>query len=122
MSRGVLAIAAQPVRSAECGMKYLLWALLLYLGWRWYLGKKSAAASEARAESNNPSQASTAAPQSAQSSDSSQATQAHHAPEKMVACAQCGIHLPLSESVTGTGALYYCSEDHRARHANHPEN
>lgn len=122
MSGDVLAIAAQPVRSAECGMKYLLWALLLYLGWRWYLGKKSAAASDARAESHTSSQASTAAPQSAQSSDSSQSTQAHQAPEKMVACAQCGIHLPLSESVAGTGALYYCSEDHRARHANHPEN
>jgi len=122
MFRSALAIAAQRLRSAECGMKYLLWALLLYLGWRWYLGKKSAAASDARAESNNPSQASTAAPQSAQSSDSSQSTQAHQAPEKMVACAQCGIHLPLSESVAGTGALHYCSEDHRARHANHPEN
>ena len=117
MFRDVLAIAAQPMRSAECGMKYLLWALLLYLGWRWYLGKKSAAASDARAESNTPPQATAAAPQSAQSSDSSQSTQVHPATEKMVACAQCGIHLPLSESVAGAGALYFCSEDHRAHHA-----
>jgi len=112
----------QPMHMAGCGMKYLLWALLLYLGWRWYLGKKSAAGSDAHAESTNASQTSTAAPQSAQSSDSSPSSQAHQSPEKMVACAQCGIHLPLSESVVGSGALHYCSEDHRARHTHQSEN
>lgn len=33
-------------------------------------------------------------------------------PERMVACAHCGIHLPESESVT-SGAKHYCSEEHR---------
>ena len=38
-------------------------------------------------------------------------------PEDMVRCAQCGVHLPRSESVTTQGS-FYCSADHeRAHHA-----
>lgn len=32
--------------------------------------------------------------------------------EKMVACAQCGVHLPLSESVSD-GQRHFCCEEHR---------
>lgn len=32
--------------------------------------------------------------------------------EPMVRCAHCGIHLPASESVTGTAGRSYCSEEH----------
>jgi uncharacterized protein len=32
--------------------------------------------------------------------------------ESMVRCAQCGVHVPRSESVEGDGA-FYCSEEHR---------
>jgi uncharacterized protein len=32
--------------------------------------------------------------------------------EQMVACAHCGVHLPLSEGVTD-GTRVYCSEAHR---------
>jgi uncharacterized protein len=35
------------------------------------------------------------------------------APSEMVTCAQCGIHLPQDEAVSGQKGLY-CSTDHRA--------
>ena len=81
-------------------MKYLLWALLLYLGWRWYLSKKEAP----KADSTTPPPAGSA-PETPDTT------------EKMVACAYCGIHLPLSESVAGSGALHYCSDAHRLQHS-----
>jgi uncharacterized protein len=34
------------------------------------------------------------------------------APERMVKCAQCGIHLPESESIAD-GAAHYCCAEHR---------
>lgn len=34
------------------------------------------------------------------------------APERMVACAHCGVHVPESESVRG-GGEFYCCEEHR---------
>ena len=33
-------------------------------------------------------------------------------PEAMVTCAQCGVHLPRSDSVSENGA-YFCSDAHR---------
>lgn len=36
--------------------------------------------------------------------------------EDMVRCAQCGVHLPRSESLTTRGA-FYCSAEHRREHA-----
>lgn len=35
--------------------------------------------------------------------------------EKMVRCAQCGLHLPASESVSDRG-LHFCSTEHRRVH------
>lgn len=35
------------------------------------------------------------------------------APEKMVTCARCGVHLPESEAVLANGRIY-CCEAHRA--------
>lgn len=37
-------------------------------------------------------------------------------PEEMVRCAQCGVHLPKSESIT-SGGNYYCSDEHRRKHS-----
>lgn len=88
-------------------MKYLLWALLLYLGWRWYLSKKAQAGTVAQADSADQAQTAQATP----------APEATSAIEKMVACAHCGVHLPLSESVRGNGALRYCSDEHRLQHS-----
>ena len=36
-------------------------------------------------------------------------------PEDMVQCAQCGVHLPRSESITTQGS-FYCSADHERAH------
>ncbi len=35
--------------------------------------------------------------------------------EEMVRCAQCGVHLPKSESILA-GGNYYCSDAHRREH------
>jgi uncharacterized protein len=35
--------------------------------------------------------------------------------ESMVQCAQCGVHLPRSESLLTQG-LYFCCADHRRQH------
>ncbi|MGZ8153742.1 MAG: PP0621 family protein [Burkholderiales bacterium] len=35
--------------------------------------------------------------------------------EDMVRCAQCGVHLPRSESLM-SGELFYCTPDHRRLH------
>ena len=35
--------------------------------------------------------------------------------ENMVRCAQCGVHLPRSESIT-TGGSFYCSAEHQQAH------
>jgi uncharacterized protein len=37
--------------------------------------------------------------------------------EDMVRCAQCGVHLPQSESLT-SGTAFYCCADHRRVHQN----
>ena len=35
--------------------------------------------------------------------------------ETMVKCAQCGVHLPRSESITARG-IFYCSAEHQRSH------
>ena len=35
--------------------------------------------------------------------------------EDMVRCAQCGVHLPRSESILASGN-FYCSDEHRRQH------
>ncbi len=76
-------------------MKFLLWALVIYLAWRWYSKKQSAAVR----------------------ADAPAAAAGAGGVEKMVVCAQCGIHLPVSEAVRGAGTLHYCSEAHRLSHS-----
>jgi uncharacterized protein len=76
-------------------VKFVLWAVVIYLAWRWYSSKKSATV---RAK----------APAAAADPD---------AVEKMVVCTQCGIHLPQSEAVSDAEARNYCSEAHRASHS-----
>jgi uncharacterized protein len=36
--------------------------------------------------------------------------------EPMVPCAQCGIHIPVSESVVDAEGTAYCSDEHRRLH------
>jgi uncharacterized protein len=40
---------------------------------------------------------------------------APHPEEDMVRCAQCGVHLPRSESLVTRGH-YYCSAEHQRQH------
>ncbi|MDB5865002.1 MAG: hypothetical protein JWO70_2808 [Betaproteobacteria bacterium] len=40
--------------------------------------------------------------------------------EDMVRCAQCGVHLPRSESLTTNNQAFYCSADHRRLHERAP--
>jgi uncharacterized protein len=37
-------------------------------------------------------------------------------PQTMVVCAHCGTHLPSTEALPA-GRLFYCSAEHRERHA-----
>ena len=40
-------------------------------------------------------------------------TRPPRAPQEMVACAQCGVHLPRDEALPGRGGVF-CGEAHRA--------
>lgn len=37
------------------------------------------------------------------------------APQEMVSCAACGLHLPQADAVTGSDGQPYCSQEHRLR-------
>ena len=37
------------------------------------------------------------------------------APQEMVSCPVCGVHLPRSDAVAGAGGILYCSHEHRLR-------
>ena len=74
-------------------MKFLLWALLIYLAWRWYTAPKKPVADQVRPAENDGA-------------------------ERMLRCAQCGVYLPASEAIAGAGDQQFCSEAHRADH--HP--
>ncbi len=76
-------------------MKYLLWGLVLYLGWRWITASNKAIG-----------------PESAGGQGMRNGADADAA-EKMVQCARCGIHLPVSEAIAGHDAQLFCCEAHR---------
>lgn len=80
-------------------MKFLLWALVLYLVWRWY-----------QSTQNKPE----VEPTSKQA-DEFQPTASTDV-EKMVSCVHCGIHVPLSEAVQAHGGLFFCSIEHQRQH------
>lgn len=37
------------------------------------------------------------------------------APQEMVSCPVCGLHLPKGDAVSGSNGLLYCSQEHRLR-------
>lgn len=80
-------------------MKYLLWAALLYLAWRWF----QASQRRGRSTDAEPPEASDPGPASGSA-------------ERMVRCSHCGIYLPASEALAAAGSLHYCSESHRDLH------
>jgi uncharacterized protein len=82
-------------------VKYLIWAVVIYLAWRWYIVSKQSSAGSAPSTESTPPASKSAADNVA---------------EAMVKCAQCGIHLPQSEAVHGADTVTFCSEDHRRLH------
>jgi uncharacterized protein len=89
-------------------VKFLLWALVLYLVWRWYQSTQNKIKRDA--ESDN-------AFQSPQSNEQTAAqTSATELVEKMVSCSHCGIHVPLSEAVQSNGGSVFCSIEHQRQY------
>ena len=89
-------------------MKFLLWALVLYLVWRWYQSTQNKIKRDAESEN---------AFQSSQSNGQTSAqTAAAEMVEKMVSCSHCGIHVPLSEAVQSNGGSFFCSIEHQRQH------
>ena len=80
-------------------MKFLLWALVLYLVWRWYQATQNKPEVESTSKQTDefPSNASTEA-------------------EKMVSCMHCGIHVPLSEAIQVKSGMFFCSTEHQRQH------
>ena len=85
-------------------MKFLLWALVLYLVWRWYQSTQNKIKRDA--ESDN----------AFQSPQSNEQTVAAELVEKMVSCSHCGIHVPLSEAVQSNSGSVFCSIEHQRQH------
>jgi len=83
-------------------LKYLIWAVVIYLAWRWYTVSRQSSSGSASA-----SDSTREVPNSG----------TDDVAEAMVKCAQCGIHLPGSEAVHGVGAITFCSEEHRRLHS-----
>lgn len=70
-------------------MKFLLLLLLVvYVLWRWRAGQTARAVPPYQAQPVQPE------------------------PTAVVACAQCGLHVPISHAVC-VGSLYFCSAAHR---------
>ena len=91
-------------------MKFLLWALVLYLVWRWYQSTQNKIKRDAASESDK-------AFQSPQSTGQTAAqTAAAELVEKMVSCSYCGIHVPLSEAVQSNSSSFFCSIEHQRQH------
>ena len=82
-------------------MKYLLWALVIYLAWRWF------SAMQARKDGQGVEGA-----RDASAIPETSATPAMKS-ERMVECAECGLHLPLSEALPGPGERFFCGQAHR---------
>ena len=85
-------------------MKFLVWALVLYLVWRWYQSTQNKIKRDA--ESDN----------AFQSPQSNEQTAAAELVEKMVSCSHCGIHVPLSEAVQSNSGSVFCSIEHQRQH------
>lgn len=78
-------------------MKYLIWALLIYFVWRWYISSTKK--------------------DRGQDASGGQAARGASGAETMVQCAQCGVHLPVSEALPGANGAVFCSQEHRSVHA-----
>lgn len=83
-------------------MKFIFWALVIYLCWRWFTAQK-------KTVDDAPADASLNAERKV-------APEAENSAEQMVQCAHCGIHLPASEAIAGPGRKLFCSDEHSSQH------
>lgn len=93
-------------------MKFLLWALVLYLVWRWYQSTQNKIKRDASSESDNAFQSPQSTAQTAAQTSTTELV------EKMVSCSHCGIHVPLSEAVYVNSGSFFCSIEHQRQHTN----
>jgi uncharacterized protein len=47
--------------------------------------------------------------------DQARSGRAPDAPQEMVSCPVCGVHLPRADAVAGARGVLYCSHEHRQR-------
>lgn len=76
-------------------MKFLLWAVIIFLAVAWLMrGKKGVGDKPAgQHRTNKPSHI--------------------LPPETMLQCVKCGVYIPASEAVTHSSQIVFCSEEHR---------
>lgn len=79
-------------------MKYLVLLVVLVLAYGWWRSQR-------RTQMRNEAHAA-----------ARQATRPLPAPQDMVACARCGVHVPRAEALT-QDASHYCCAEHRPTHA-----
>lgn len=91
-------------------MKFLLWALVLYLVWRWYQSTQNKIKRDAASESDKAFQSSQTNVQTSEQSAAAELV------EKMVSCSHCGIHVPLSEAVQSNSGSFFCGIEHQRQH------
>jgi uncharacterized protein len=84
-------------------MKFLLWMAVGVVVVMWVLREKK----RQRRMSDRP-----------QGSDRGATHSALAEPERMLRCAQCGMHFPASEALL-SGSEAFCSPEHRSLHAQH---
>jgi uncharacterized protein len=91
-------------------MKLLLWLIVIGLAaWFWKTNRARLMQDDERENDN----AARPQPQPRQRPRSTNPSGA--APQQMVQCARCGLHLPVSEALSSNKAtgVYYCSAEHR---------
>lgn len=82
-------------------MKYLIWLVVALAVIVWLKRLKSKVGTSAGQQQKQDAYTQTQAQERAQSG------------ERMVQCAQCGIHFPASEAVTNASGTLFCSTEHR---------
>ena len=81
-------------------MKYLLVLAVLWVAiWLWRKNRREEMQDAMRERAAKQAQQRTPAPAGA--------------PQAMVRCAHCGLHLPATEAIAGPGGAVYCSTAHR---------
>jgi uncharacterized protein len=101
--------------------RILFWLLvILVVQWFWRLSRRDDATRRARRggpSAGRDDGAQTARQRAAQAGPNGRSPAA--LPEAMVRCAQCGVHAPLSETVTVDGRQF-CCRDHATQYAARP--